>query len=727
MKPGHAHIRIFQSRRRHTRDAVAAWVLGCLLFPLLRAAGSPDDFRVRILPILTHAGCNTGACHGAATGQGGFKLSLLGYAPELDHAAITRELGGRRIDTTHPEQSLLLRKATRAIDHEGDRRFRTDSQEALELREWIARGAPFGRPDIAVSNLLVQPTLLRPEPNAGVQPLTVTAQLTDGTTTTVTDRALYTSNDDSVADVNRRGEVRILGPGTTAIMIRFAGAVAAIRVEHPFPNTGIEVPTMGTDATHPIDRHVDRQLRAMNLPASPRSSASEFLRRIHLDLTGRLPAPEVIQQFLADRDTPAARAAIVDRLLASPEFTDLWTMRLADLLLISGKRGSERASATYHEWLRGHVAADTGWDRLARELLTAEGPVQDVGPASFALLANDPRDLAEHAASIFLGTRIGCARCHAHPADRWTRTDYHQFAAFFARIQRDNGRVTIAPRGEVEDPHSGRALPPRALGERVSIASEGDRRLALAQWTTDPANPRFAHAFVNRVWKHLLGRGLVEPVDDLRPTNPPTHPELLDMLAREFAANGFHLRALVRDIVTSETYQRTSRPLPANARDDRLLSHAFLKSPDGRVLLDMISQATGVRETFADQPDVAAAVQLVGSQSPSPALDILGRCSRETSCDATAIAGGGLAQSLHLINGGTVNGRLQRGNLPRWLASSGSAGELLNTLYLHTVSRPPSAAERAAWEPRLSGANRADIATDLFWALLNAREFTFNH
>lgn len=715
-------------RTRHpSRVVVGLLLLSGLLCSALGASGSPDDFRVRILPILTHAGCNTGACHGAATGQGGFKLSLLGYAPELDHAAITRELGGRRIDTTLPEQSLLLRKATRQIDHEGDRRFRTDSPEALELREWIARGAPVGRPDIAVSSLLVQPTLLRPEPNAAVQPLTVVAQLTDGTTTTVTDRALYTSNDDSVADVNKRGEVRILGPGTTAIMIRFAGAVAAIRVEHPFPNVGTPLPATAADPTHPIDRHIDRQLRAMNLPASPRSTATEFLRRIHLDLTGRLPTPEIIQRFLAGPDTPAARAAVVERLLTSPEFTDLWTMRLADLLLISGKRGSERASATYHEWLRGHVAADTGWNRIAYELLTAEGPVQEVGPASFALLANDPRDLAEHTASIFLGTRIGCARCHAHPADRWTRTDYHQFAAFFARIQRDNGRVTGTDRGEVEDPHSGRALPPRALGERTQLPSEGDRRLALAQWTTDPANPRFGHAFVNRVWKHLLGRGLVEPVDDLRPTNPPTHPELLDELARDFASKGFRLRALVRAIVTSETYQRTSRTLPANARDDRLLSHALLKSPDGRVLLDMISQATGVRETFADQPDVTAAVQLVGSQTPSPALDILGRCARETSCDATATAGGGLAQALHLINGATIQSRLQRGNLSRWLAEVPTAHALLDRLYLHTLSRPPSDAERADWEPRLSGSNRADIAADLFWALLNAREFTFNH
>jgi Protein of unknown function (DUF1553)/Protein of unknown function (DUF1549) len=725
VNPSHAQP---QPRRRRQRASLAvAWIVGWILLPVLCTAGAPEDFRVRILPILTYAGCNTGACHGAATGQGGFKLSLLGYAPELDHAAITRELGGRRIDAAFPEQSLLLRKATRQIDHEGDRRFRTDSPEALELRAWIARGAPFGRPDIAVTQLHVEPALLRRSPASQVHPLTVVAHLSDGTSLAVTDRALYSSNDDSVAEVTRQGEVRILGPGTTAIMIRFAGNVAAVRVEHPFPGSSAPLPTDRSGPDHPVDRFVSRQLQAMNLPASPRSSATEFLRRIHLDLAGRLPTAEFVRRFLAGPDTPEVRIRVIDQLLASQEFTDLWTMRLADLLLISGKRGSERAATTSHQWLRSHLAADTGWDRMAWELLTTDGPVQEVGPASFALLANDPRDLAEHAASIFLGTRIGCARCHAHPADRWTRTDYHQFAAFFARIHRENGRVTTAARGEVEDPQSGRPLSPRALGEPSAIPDAGDRRKALAQWTTDPANPRFAHAFVNRVWKHLLGRGLVEPVDDLRPTNPPTHPELFDHLAHEFASHGFRLRPLVRAIVTSETYQRTSRTLPANDRDDRLLSHALLKSPDGRVLLDMIGQATGVPEDFPDQPDVTAAVQLVGTQTPSPALDILGRCARETACETTTTAGGGLAQALHLLNGQTVNTRLQRGNLPRWLATSSTPGELLDNLYLHTVSRLPSAAERTAWEPLLSGARRAETAADLLWALLNGREFTFNH
>jgi hypothetical protein len=692
------------------------------------AADAPLDFNVHILPVLTKAGCNAGACHGAATGQGGFKLSLLGYAPDLDHASITRELGARRIDLAHPADSLLLRKATRQIDHEGDRRFRSDSAEALLLREWISRGAPRGRADLVVTGLVVHPRILGPVASKEPQAITVIAQLSDGSTTVATDLALYTSNDDSIADVDRRGRVRLHGPGATAIMIRFGGAVGSVRVGYPFPGKPDETAFARFKPRNFIDEALLRRLREMNVPPSAGASATEFLRRVHLDLTGRLPSPEAIAAFASHGDQPDRRDAVIDRLLASPEFTDLWTQRLADLLLLSGKRGSEKASRTYHQWLHAQVATNAPWNRIARELLTAEGPVDEVGPASFALLANDPRDFAEQVGSIFLAARIGCARCHAHPADRWTRTDYHQFAAFFARIRRDGGRIDTAPRGEVEDPHTGRPLAPRPLGERIALGPAADRRQALAEWVVSADNPLFGRAFVNRVWKHLMGRGLVEPVDDLRPTNPATHPELLDALAHDFASNGFDLRRLVGSIVRSAAYQRSARPLPGNATDDRLYSHALLKLPDGRVLLDMIAQATGVPEEFPDQPGVERAVQLIGAQSPSMALDILGRCARETSCETSTVAGGGLAQALHLVNGATINRRLGQGHLARWLLENPSNDELITRLYLHSLSRPPQPEELIEWRTRLtSGDARSAVAEDLLWALLNSREFTFNH
>ncbi len=696
------------------------------LLCLSQSTRADDSFHLDILPILTKAGCNGGACHGAATGQGGFKLSLLGYAPDLDHAAITREFSGRRIDPEQPAQSLLLRKATRQIDHEGDRRFHPDSTEARTLQDWIRRGAPIGSSTATVTGLVVHPPLLRPSPDHSPPSIEVTAHLSDGSTRPATGLALYSSNDDSVADVDRQGRIRILTPGMTAIMVRFAGAVAAARIESPFP-VSEGAPHPAPIPPHLIDRAIARRLADMHVPASPPASATTFLRRVHLDLAGQLPPVELVREFESKPDSPARREALIDQLLASDAFTDLWSMRLADLLLISGKRGGEKATLAYHRWLRAQVAADSGWDRIAHDLLTATGPINEHGPASFALLANDPRDLAEHAASIFLATRIACARCHAHPADRWTRTDYHQFAAFFARIQRDAGRVSTAERGEVEDPRSGRPSPPRALGEFRPAPDNSDRRVALADWTASPTNPLFARAFVNRTWKHLMGRGLVEPVDDLRPTNPPTHPELLDELAADFASNGFKLRHLVRRIVTSDAYQRSSRTLPGNSRDDRLYSRAFLKSLDGRVLLDAIAQATGVPESFDDQPDVTHAVQLVGTQSPSPALDILGRCPREASCDGSNPAGGGLAQALHLLNGATINRRLRQGHLPRWLGSIPSDEELLNQLYRHTLSRSPRPEERAEWLPRLARAPRSQVAEDLLWALLNSREFAINH
>jgi len=511
-------------------------------------------------------------------------------------------------------------------------------------------------------------------------------------------------------------------------MIRFGGAVGSVRVGFPFPGEPDAAAFAGFAPRGFIDEAVLRRLREMNVPPSAGASGTEFLRRVHLDLTGRLPAPDAIAAFAHRGDQPEQRDAVIDRLLASPEFTDLWTQRLADLLLLSGKRGNEKASRTYHQWLHAQVATNAPWNRIARELLTAEGPVDDVGPASFALLANDPRDFAEQVGSIFLAARIGCARCHAHPADRWTRTDYHQFAAFFARIRRDGGRIDTAPRGEVEDPHTGRPLAPRPLGERIALDPATDRRQALADWVVSADNPLFARAFVNRVWKHLMGRGLVEPVDDLRPTNPATHPELLDALAHDFAANGFDLRRLVGGIVRSAAYQRSARPLPGNATDDRLYSHALLKLPDGRVLLDMIAQATGVPEEFPDQPGVERAVQLVGAQSPSMALDILGRCARETSCETASVAGGGLAQALHLVNGATINRRLGQGYLARWLPENPSNHELITRLYLHTLSRVPQPEELSEWETRLAtGDARSAVAEDLLWALLNSREFTFNH
>ncbi len=682
------------------------------------------DFTTRILPILTRHGCNAGACHGAATGQGGFRLSLLGYDPAADHFALTRELGARRIDPVHPADSLFLRKASDRIDHEGGRRIRVDSPEFDRLRRWVAAGAPFGPPNLRVAALSVEPRLLAGVRSTGTTPLRVTARLTDGTVEDVTPWALYSSNDDAVAAVDRDGRVTVRGPGTTALMIRYGGQVEAVRVEQPFPSG------QASDAAGPppgpatfVDRLVFARLERMGLPVSPLADDLTFLRRSTLDLAGRLPTPGEVSAVAAGMD-PGWRDGWIDRLVDSGEAADLWTLRWADLLRISGRRGGGGSAAAYQGWLRQQVAANRPWDALVRDLLVASGDPATHGPAGFLQIASDPRDLAEAAAGMFLGLRIGCARCHAHPADRWTREDHHRFAAHFARVRRDGGRITEAAAGEVEDPATGQPLAPAPLGGVAMTDADANRRERLAGWLTAPDNPWFARAVVNRVWRHLMGRGLVEPVDDLRPTNPATHPDVLDALADHLVRTGFDLRDLVRTIARSRVYQLSSRALPGNAGDDRLHSHARVKAPSAQVFLDMVADATGIPEVFPDQPDVARAVRLVGVQTPSHALDVLGRCGREQACEPAGGTGGGLAMALHLINGHTINDRLAPAVGPFLDVPDPDA---LTGLHLRTVSRPPSPGERAAWGAMTATGDRREVLEDLLWALLNGREFGFIH
>jgi hypothetical protein len=726
-------------------------------------AQSHQSFRTTILPILTKAGCNAGACHGAATGQGGFKLSLLGYDPEEDYQRITRELSGRRIDLDAPAESLFLRKPTRQLDHEGGRRIPRDSESYQTLLRWIAAGASYGPHDLYVKDIAVTPAhSLLATTNPPLK-LRVTASLSDSSQADVTELALYTSNDDAIAEVNKTGEITTRGRGLTSIMVRYSGQVAAARIAVPFGETKV------SDADFPANNFIDEKIRAelkrLGLPPSPLSSDAEFLRRVYLDVIGRLPASDEVRELLEtvplilpsprvrrgesvaeDRvrggltprfrgdSVPESQATekrqrIIDDLLQREEFVDFWTMKFADLLLIGGKRGSEAGTRSYHEWLRQQIARNTPLDQIARTLLTASGNVTAVGPANFFTLATDPRDLAEHVGRIFLGTQIACARCHAHPADRWTQEDYHRFAAYFARISRDGDVIKVSTRGEVDHPKTGQPLSPKPLGASARSASvEPDRRVEMAAWLTAPDNPLFARSIVNRVWKNLFGRGLVEPVDDLRPTNPPTHPALLDAFAVDFVAHGHDLRRLIRTIVSSRTYQLTSVSRGINRLDDRFYSHAYLKELPAQVFLDAVAQVTGVPDHFDGYPHGTHAIQLVGSRTPSYALEVLGRCVRERSCESPARAGGGLAQALHLINGPTLNAKLAQGIVEHLLTRDSADREIINELYLRALTRRPEPRELAEWEPLLARAsNRTEAVQDLLWTLLNSREFAFNH
>lgn len=687
------------------------------------AAEEPPVFRTDVLPVLTRAGCNAGACHGAASGQGGLRLSLFGYDPESDFEHLTREFGGRRIDLARPDESLLLRKASETkVDHEGGRKLPTESAGYAIIREWIAAGTPAGPADLRVAGIAVDPPDIFLEKAGESRQLRVTETLTDGSSRDVSKLALFTSNDDAVAEISKSGALTLTGRGLTSIMVRYGGQVAAVRVAAPLEAPGL--PDDGFPAANWIDDPIRAEFVRLHISPAPLCDDAEFLRRAYLDLAGRLPDEATVRAFLIEPASPEKRLHVIDALLGSDAFVDFWTLKLADLLLLNGQGVAAKA---WHGWLREQVSENAPFDRIARDLVTASGNPAQHGPAGFMLLATDPRDLSEHVGRIFLGSQISCARCHAHPTDRWTQDDYHRFAAFFARITRDGGVVRAGERGEVDDPKTGHPLEPRALGApAVVLPKNADRRLALAEWMTDPANPHFARTFVNRVWKHLLGRGLVEPVDDLRPTNPATHPALLDALAADFSAHGFDLRRLIRLIVSSRTWQLASHGGSSEAAAERLFARAQRKPLPAAVFADAVAQVTGVPDVFDGYPVNTRAVQLIAPTTPSLALDVLGRCDRKRACDSSSGSGGGLAQALHLLNGSTINEKLRSG-LASELPALGNR-EVIESLYLRAFSRLPTASEVQAWEAVLpEGEGRSEAVADLLWTVLNSREFSANH
>lgn len=703
---------------------VITLLLTCLPVLLNGAPGS-YSFGTRILPLLTKAGCNTGECHGAAIGAGGFRLSLLGYDPATDYRHITRERNARRIDLVRPEDSLLLRKPTKQTPHEGGRVFKADSSTYRELRDWLAAGAPEGDPRLTTVSILPDPTEIRLPEIGQTATISVNAVLSDGSRRDVTHLTLFDSDDDGLAVVDDHGRVEVLARGTTSIMIRHGGQVAAVRVGVPFQAASIppDLPVRNF-----IDRHVAEHLARWHLVASPVCEPEVFFRRAHLDLIGRLPEPAAIESFLAATDTPQHRDKVIHELLHRDAFTDFWTLKLGDLLLINPKKQGPDGSRAYHNWLRQQIAANRPIDELVTALLTASGEIAGNGPANFYKLASDPRDMGEYVSRAFLGMRVACARCHNHPFDRWSTRDYHEFAAFFAHTVVENNRVIVKDRGEVRHPKDQSIARPRPLGGRLlEFEGTADRRTALADWLTAPDNPWFARAFVNRVWKELLGRGIIDPVDDVRITNPPANPALLDALTADFIRHGFDLRQLVGTIARSATYQLSSQANETNRADQRFFSHALRKPLRGQVLADAVTSAIGTPEHFSDHPEVSWSTELPDVTAESRTLDVFGRCPRTDGCEAGNNFGGGLTQALHLINSDAINSRLHQG-VVRELVRTMSDEDVIEVLYLRTLSRPPTRNESARWKSLFRNSHdRAAFYEDLIWALMNSREFTFNH
>jgi hypothetical protein len=696
------------------------------------------DFARDVIPILTKAGCNAGGCHGKQNGQNGFKLSVFGYDPAADYEALTQQGRGRRLFPAAPERSLLLAKATNRVPHRGGCRLAEDSPEYALLLRWIREGMSPARADtprVVALELMPGELVLDAE---STQRLLVTARFSDGSTRDVTHAAVYSSNDQSLAAVDEAGRITTGGlPGETALVVRYQDQVAACFVAVPFNRRSADAVSLEQwDRTHFIDRLLAEKWQRLNLSPSPPADDATFHRRLHLDVIGRLPTPAETTAFLAD-DSDDKRLRLVDRLLDLPEYADFWSLRWADLLRIHGEELGHRSAHRYHQWVRDAIARNRPYDEFVRDLLTARG-AEDAHPAAnFYRTFTTPEDLTVAVSQLFLGVRLECARCHHHPYERWSQDDFYGLAAFFPRVQKKapaGGAATvfIAATGDVTHPQTGAKLRPRVpLGQPLDVPPEADPRVALAAWAAEPGNPFVARALVNRFWAHLMGRGLVEPVDDLRGTNPATNEPLLAALAEDFVAHGCDVRHLIRTIVTSRAYGLSSLPGPDNVRDNQNFSRAYRKQIAAEVLFDAVCDATGEREDFPHVPPGTRAVQLWDHQLPSRFLDTFGRPLRKSVCACERLDETTLGQVLHLMNSPAVDDKITSptGRIGRLVAAGTPSPEIVSELYLAALGRPPRDGERAAALAAFAAADATprDAAEDILWSLLNSAEFVLNH
>jgi hypothetical protein len=753
-------------------------------------AESPS-FQREVLPVLTKFGCNQGGCHGKLAGQNGFRLSLRGFAPEWDHEWITREVNGRRIDFAFPEKSLLVEKASGGVTHEGGTRFRKGSPAWKTMVDWIAARAPGPVVDEALPvDLEVTPgeSILEPGETRSLQ---VLAREADGSTRDVTWLAQFFSNDEARVRVTPEGVVTARDYGEVSVRVHFLNLVQVVRFTMPFPN---EVPAeLYSSRNNVIDGPVFEKLQALRLPPAENCTDAEFVRRAFLDTIGILPTQEEVTAFTAD-ESPDKRAALADQLLARPEWIDYWTLQLCDVLQNRRERDHDvrgvKGVRAFHAWLRGRLAAGAGWDRISREVLTASGSVNERPEIGyFITLIGEHReveksDVPDGVAQSFLGTRIGCARCHNHPLERFTQDDFYHFAAFFGKTSLDRNnpqkggtqllvqsrdekeqnkqiaetqkRLSEAgdankPQNEIDDLKRQvtekekrltelQALPPQVNqprtnlpvvarpldGMKMEFPGGSDPRSALADWIT--ASPEFSGAMVNRLWRHFFAVGLVESVDDLRASNPPSNAALWSLLGAEFRDHAFDLRHVMRLILTSRAYQLSSTTRAENEGDQRFFSHYYARRLPAEVLLDALASATGVPDEFDGYPVGLRAVQLPEPGVASYFLTLFGRSDRVTACACERKGEVTLPQLLNLRNGDELQRQLNAsdGRLSSLLTDPDDDA-VIDALYLSSLARRPSDTERELIKSALAADARDAVLRDLFWALLNSKEFTFNH
>jgi len=700
-------------------------------------AEPPVDFVKEVVPVLTKLGCNQGPCHGAQYGKGGFKLSLLGFDPEFDHAQIVKSAEARRVTLADPERSILLQKPTLNMEHGGGQRLEVGSREYELLRRWLEEGAPGPQKDA--------PTVVRLEvyPPGRVmqvgqeQQLAVYAVWSDGSRYDVTPTAQYDSLNEALARVDKKGLVTAQGRGESHIMVRYQGQVAVYPVTVPY-RVVAHYPQLPRHNF--IDEHLENKWRKLGLEPSPLCSDEVFLRRVYLDLIGTLPTPEEVRAFLADAD-PDKRARVIDALLERPEFVDFWALKWGDLLRINRDYLEAKGMWSFHNWIRAALRDRRPLDEFVREIVTARGSTYTEGPANYYRIGNNAADWAETTSQVFLGVRIGCARCHHHPFEKWSQDDYYGMAAFFARLGTKGsqefglfGRETIVylrPVGEQTHPRKGKVVRPRPL-DGHEVDDPVDRRRELAAWMTAPDNPFFSRNLVNRFWGYLMGRGLFEPLDDQRATNPPTNAELLDALARDWVAHRYDLRHLLRTIANARAYQLSSQATPGNAmdRENVYFARYTVKRLTAEQLADAVDFATGTQEKYPGLPLGTRAIQLPDPNVGSYFLDVFGRPMRQIVCECERTTSPNIAQALHLLNGDVVNGKISRadGRVAQLVRSGRPVQEMVEELYLVTVSRPPRPEEKQAALAWIQRAPSLRIGLeDLLWSLLNSREFLFNH
>nr|WP_146516773.1 DUF1549 and DUF1553 domain-containing protein [Rubripirellula amarantea] len=699
------------------------------------------SFEKDVMPVLTRSGCNTGSCHGAARGKDGFRISLFGFDPAGDYHRITREIGVRRINLAIPSESLLLKKSVGSVPHTGGKLFDVDSDYYATILEWLEDGAKIDPSDAkppTVASLKIYPPQAVIEGEGSKQRFVAVATYSDGSTRDVTRLAAFTSNNSGTAAIDNEGTVTAGRRGEAFVMARFDTHTVGSQVLALPEGLQYEPPKANPDAGEKsyVDQMVERKLQQLRITPSGQCTDEEFIRRATIDIVGLLPTEEEYHEFIADVGDDK-RARLIDRLLERKEFSEIWAMKFAQLLMIkSTNQVSYKSAFLYASWLTDKFARNVPVDQMVRELLTSTGGTFTSPATNFYEIERDKLKTAENVAQVFMGIRTQCAQCHNHPFDRWTMDDYYGFASFFSQVGRkpaEDYREQIVFNsfgGEVNHLVTGKPVPPTFLGGESPPTAGKDRREVVANWLASRDNPFFSKSIANRVWAHFMGVGVVDPVDDIRISNPASNPELFEELGKRLADYGFDFRKLVRDICNSEAYGRSTATNDSNAHDSRNYAHAVVRRIPAESLLDCLCSVTESPDKFRGLPLGARAVQIADGTTTNYFLTSFGRSPRTTVCECEASTDPSLSQALHLLNGNSVHNKIRSGKvIERWVNEEKLTPEkVIDRIYVRCLSRVPSVDEKAGLLAAIEGeANSVLALEDIFWAVLNGREFVFNH